>query len=222
MGSFVVELAALREKLVGMGLEVSAMLREAISALISGDEDKARAVIKTDKSINDLENKIVDQAINLIATNQPVAGDLRFLASSLRLATELERIGDLGSNLARRTLGLQELKRASAACDAFPDKLTHMASRTLDMLDQALNAFNERNPVLAEKVLGLDDEIDELNKIIRGDMLERIYSDGHKVSWGLEIIHTAIHLERLGDHATNLAEETIYMTRGKNVRHHHL
>jgi phosphate transport system protein len=97
-----------------------------------------------------------------------------------------------------------------------------MANRTLDMLEQALNAFKERDPLLAEEVLGLDDEIDELNKIIRGDMIERIYSDGHKVSWGLEIIHTAIHLERLGDHATNLAEETIYMTRGKNVRHHHL
>jgi phosphate transport system protein len=222
MGSFVAELAVLRSNLVQMGLNVNEMLKVAVGALIGGDEAKAKEVIIMDKSINDFENRIVDKAIHLIATNQPVAGDLRFLASSLRLATELERMGDLGSNLARRTITLNQLQRAQAVCEPFPEDLVRMSERTMAMLEQALKAFNESDPVLAELVLGLDDEIDDYNKAIRSSLIEKIYHDGHKVSWGLEIIHTAIHLERLGDHATNLAEETIYMARGKNVRHHHI
>jgi phosphate transport system protein len=82
-------------------------------------------------------------------------------------------------------------------------------------------SFVERDPVKAEKVLDLDDEIDDFNREIRKAVMQAVYNDGRKVAWGLEIINTAAHFERLGDHATNLAEETIYMARGKNVRHHH-
>ncbi|MDR1657680.1 MAG: phosphate signaling complex protein PhoU [Deltaproteobacteria bacterium] len=222
MGLFFNELASLRSSLETMGHEVRNMLEEAVKALVSGDGERAKKVIESDRAINNLENAIVDKAINLIATNQPVAGDLRFLASSLRLATELERVGDLGSNLGRRTLGLKELENQGAATNPFPEKLSHMAERTMAMLDLTLKAFDDRNPVLAEEVLNMDDEIDELNRIIKATVLEAVYEDGHKVAWGLEIINTAAHLERLGDHATNLAEETIYMARGKNVRHHHI
>lgn len=221
MGTFINELAGLRTNLETMGRDVRTMLEEAAKALVTGDEERAKAVILMDRAINLMENKIVDRAINLIATNQPVAGDLRFLASSLRLATELERVGDLGSNLARRTLSLGKLARNGAMTDPFPDQLTLMSERTVAMLDLALSAFDERDPVKAEKVLDLDDEIDELNRKIKAAILETVYQDGRKVAWGLEIINTAAHLERLGDHSTNLAEETIYMARGKNVRHHH-
>ncbi|MDR2444045.1 MAG: phosphate signaling complex protein PhoU [Deltaproteobacteria bacterium] len=222
VGSFVSQLAGLRSSLETMGHEVKKMLEDAVKALVAGDEESAKNVIVADRVINNMENSIVDKAINLIATNQPVAGDLRFLASSLRLATELERVGDLGTNLARRTLVLGELSRQGVAHDPFPEKLTYMAERTMAMLDQALKAFDDRDPVLADGVLDLDDEIDELNRLIKATVLETVYADGHKVAWGLEIINTAAHLERLGDHATNLAEETIYMARGKNVRHHHM
>ena len=221
MGTFVSELAGLRANLETMGRDVRTMLEEAAKALVSGDEEMAKAVILMDKAINLMENKIVDKAINLIATNQPVAGDLRFLASSLRVATELERVGELGSNLARRTLSLGKLARDGAVSDVFPDKLAHMSQRTMAMLDLALTSFDERDPVKAEKVLDLDDEIDDLNRDIKNAVLETVYQDGRKVAWGLEIINTAAHLERLGDHSTNLAEEIIYMARGKNVRHHH-
>jgi phosphate transport system protein len=221
MGTFVNELAGLRQNLETMGRDVRTMLEEAVKALVSGDEDTAKAVILMDRTINAMENKIVDRAINLIATNQPVAGDLRFLASSLRLATELERVGDLGSNLARRTLALGKLAKEGAEADPFPERLTHMSKRTMAMLDLALSSFDERDPEKAERVLDLDDEIDELNREIRKHILETVYHNGRKVAWGLEILNTAAHLERLGDHSTNLAEETIYMARGKNVRHHH-
>jgi phosphate transport system protein len=221
MGSFIAELTQLRENLIAMGNAVGDMLVDAVKALLNGDEDLARLVIARDKTINAMENNIVDKAINLIATNQPVAGDLRFLASSLRLATELERMGDLGSNISRRTLGLAELAREQAVCDEFPENIKIMCDKTIAMLKQSLSAFIERDAGSADVVLSLDDEIDDLNRHVRADILATVYHDGRKVAWGLEIINTSSHFERLGDHATNLAEETIYMARGKNVRHHH-
>jgi phosphate transport system protein len=221
MGSFVEELNKLRDNLVTMGYEVADMLGMAVKALADGDEDHARMVIARDKTINNMENNIVDKAINLIATNQPVAGDLRFLAASLRLATELERMGDLGSNLARRTIGLVALARKEEEVDPLPENIHIMLVKTMNMLNLSVQAFVERNTEQAAQVLGLDDEIDDLNQRVKADVLETVYNDGHKVAWGLEIINTAAHFERLGDHATNLAEETIYMVKGRNVRHHH-
>jgi phosphate transport system protein len=204
-----------------MGEKVSQMIKTAINSLVSGDGEQAKEVIASDKEINEMENLIVDKAINLIATNQPVAGDLRFLASSLRLATELERAGDLGTNLARRLIGLKSLSQEGTDSEPLPDKLISMCSKILNMYDKAIQSFVERNASIAEEVLLLDDEIDELLKVIRSDVLAKVTLNGRLVRWGLEIIFAAIHLERLGDHATNLAEETIYMTKGKNVRHHH-
>ncbi|MDR0548656.1 MAG: phosphate signaling complex protein PhoU [Deltaproteobacteria bacterium] len=221
MGPFVQELAALRQSLVVMGEDVVAMVTAATEALLSGDDDKAKAVIKNDKEINDKENEIVDRAIRLIATNQPVAGDLRFLAAALRLATELERIGDLGSNLARRTLGLAELAIEGAVIGPTPNDLSHMALASLNMLNLALKAFKESDSSGAEEVLTLDDGVDDYNRRIRKQILDHIYDNGRLAAWGLEIINTSAHLERLGDHATNLAEEVIYVTKGQNVRHNY-
>ncbi|MDR1546829.1 MAG: phosphate signaling complex protein PhoU [Deltaproteobacteria bacterium] len=221
MGTFVNELALLSTSLKVMGEDVAAMLNKAAAALIAADESAADEVIKSDKLINQQENVIVDKTINLIAANQPVAGDLRFLAASLRLATELERIGDLGSNLARRTKGLAKLTKQGEQTEELPLKLVQMAKRSADMLDMALKALAERDAESAEAVLRLDDEIDDFNREIKRCVLETVYHDGRKAAWGLEIINTAAHLERLGDHATNLAEETIYMARGKNVRHNY-
>jgi len=221
MGSFVSELVELREKLIAMGREVNHMVGEAVQALFQKDDQKAREVIKTDKSINAREVFIVDQAIMLIATNQPVAGDLRFLASSLRLATEMERIGDLGSNLARRTLGLIKLSREGMPEAQIPEILNQMANKSLEMLDMAIKAFSDRNYEMAEKILILDDDIDELNRLVKQTVLDTIYQDGHLAAWGVELINTAGHFERLGDHCTNLAEEIIYVLVGKNIRHNY-
>jgi phosphate transport system protein len=221
MGTFVQELAALRESLVSMGDIVLKMVRLAGEALLAGDVEKAREVIKSDADVNARENQIVDRAIRLIATNQPVAGDLRFLAASLRLATELERIGDLGANLARRTLGLAELASEGAVLGQTPPDLARMVHEAMVMLDLALQAFNERDAVKAEAVLGMDDVIDDFNRHIRRLILGLVYDNGRLASWGLEIINTSVHLERLGDHATNLAEEVIYVAKGQNVRHNY-
>ncbi|MDR1084565.1 MAG: phosphate signaling complex protein PhoU [Deltaproteobacteria bacterium] len=220
-GTFVEELESLRQNLVTMGNDVLAMVKSAVEALLTGNEEAAETVIKRDADINAQENKAVDRAIRLIATNQPVAGDLRFLAASLRLATELERIGDLGSNLARRTLGLAKLERDGSVLGQVPPELGRMAHEAALMLEKALLAFSSRDPVLAEEVLKLDDIIDDFNRKIRKMVLLLVYDNGHLAAWGLEMINTAVHLERLGDHATNLAEEVIYVSRGQNIRHNY-
>ncbi|MDR2142115.1 MAG: phosphate signaling complex protein PhoU [Deltaproteobacteria bacterium] len=217
--SFVQELDSLRLSLIAMGGDVLSMVKAAVEALLAGDEERARAVIARDQDINAQENQIVDRAIRLIAMNQPVAGDLRFLAASLRLATELERVGDLGSNLGRRVLGLAKLGREGAVVGQTPQELTRMAREAAVMLEKAMTAFSSRDSALAEEVLTLDDIIDDFNRQIRRLVLGLIYDNGRLAAWGLEIINTSVHLERLGDHATNLAEEVIYVTKGKNVRH---
>jgi phosphate transport system protein len=219
IGFFEQNLINLKRDLVDMGQEVFQMLKDAGEALLEMDKSKAKSVIKADKDVNARENSVVHRAITLIATNQPVAGDLRFLASSLRLASEIERIGDLGTNLARRTLELIELRAAHEPLDPLPEDIPAMLEKALYMLEMALHAFAENDAETAQKVIDYDDTIDEYNRTIRNNIIKIINEDGHKASWGLEMISLANHLERLGDHATNLAEETFYMAKGKNIRH---
>ena len=209
------ELCRLREALARMGGAVERMLDTALAALRAGDADLADQTIALDKGINELENSIINKTILLIATNQPVAGDLRFLAASLRMAGELERIGDLSANLARRAKALAEV----APGKPLPDDIDELAVMARHMLGLALNALADRNVDKAREVLELDDGVDDLNREVRRCLVAEIAADGTRVHWGLEIINTAAHLERLGDHATNLAEEVIYIYSGHNVRH---
>jgi phosphate transport system protein len=212
---FDAELGRLRESLTQMGGAVEKMLDMALTALQTDDANLAEAAIKADKEINEYDNKIVSKTILLIATNQPVAGDLRFLAASLRMAGELERIGDLSANLARRAKKLAEINSAAD----LPEDVEKMADIARSMLSGALDSFVTRNPDKAMAILARDDIVDGMNRQIRDDMVDRIARDGPLIYWGLEIINTAAHLERLSDHAANLAEEVIYIFSGHNIRH---
>lgn len=209
------ELCSLRESITQMGGAVERMLDTALAALRTGDTGLADKTILLDKEINEYDNRITNKTILLIATNQPVAGDLRFLAGTLRMAGELERIGDLSANVARRAKALSVL----AAEMIMPDDLDELAVLSRGMLSEALDAFGRRDAALARNVLERDDLVDDLNRNIRRDMVEEIAKDGPKIHWGLEVIYTAAHLERLGDHATNLAEEVIYISSGQSIRH---
>lgn len=209
------ELYRLRESLAQMGGAVERMLDTSLAALRAGDVDLADRAIALDKEINAAEVRIINKTILLIATNQPVAGDLRFLAATLRMASELERVGDLSANLARRAKGLVETDPQAS----LPDEIEELAGLARAMLSGALDAFANRSSDKARIVLEQDDLADELNRRIRRNMVEEIAQNGPRIYWGLEIINTAAHLERLGDHATNLAEEVIYITSGHNVRH---
>ena len=209
------ELCRLRESLAQMGGAVERMLDTALAALRAGDVELADQTIALDKGINELENRVINKTILLIATNQPVAGDLRFLAASLRMAGELERIGDLSANLARRAKALAEV----APRMPLPDDVDDLSAMARHMLGLALNALADRNLDKACEVLELDDGVDDLNRKVRRRLVEEIAAEGSRIHWGLELINTAAHLERLADHATNLAEEVIYIYSGRNVRH---
>jgi phosphate transport system protein len=218
-GIFARELDKVKKYLVEMGEDVLRMLKETSSVLVAVDVEKAREIIKFDRIVNDLENRVVNKAIDLIALNQPVAGDLRFLASSLRLSTELERIGDLAGNVSRRILDIHRLETEGRHTLPLPEALNVMAGKAYVMLETALSSFVDSDPEAANKVMRLDDEVDEINASIRRSILDIVEKDGALAAWGFESITLAGHLERLADHTTNLAEETIYMARGFNVRH---
>jgi phosphate transport system protein len=219
LGIFEQNLINLKKDLLDMGNEVVIMLKEAGEALLEMNGTLANNVIKADNDINARENSVVHRAITLIATNQPVAGDLRFLASSLRLASEIERIGDLGSNVARRTLKLIHIRDANEPSDNLPLEVKQIFEKSLYMLEMAILAFKDNDVETAQKVIDYDDYIDDLNRLIRKEVIKIVNNDGLKASWGFEVITLSSHLERLGDHATNLAEETFYMAKGKNIRH---
>jgi phosphate transport system protein len=195
------------------------MLKESCVVITEMDVEKARDIINFDRTVNDLENRVVNKAIDLIALNQPVAGDLRFLAASLRLSTELERIGDLAGNTSRRILDIHKLMAEGKKTCPLPDELQTMLAKVLNMLETALASFRDNDPDKAGTIMRLDDEVDDLNRAIRKKVLDIVENDGKTAAWGFETIVLAGHLERLADHTTNLAEETIYMARGFNIRH---
>jgi len=214
-GFFENELAGLRTDVIRMGRAAELQVEQAAGALIEGRAALASEVIQKDREINDMENVITDRAILMIATRQPVARDLRFLTSCLRLATEMERVGDQASNIGRRALELIN-------CDCsqpLPEKIKQMIMEVRSMLEKSLNALAKDDDVLSKEVLEQDDRVDNLNREIREEIMALMSADGKKVPWGLTIINAASNLERLGDHATNLAEEVIFMVRGHNVRH---
>lgn len=209
------EILRLRESLAQMGGAVERMLDSALAALHSGDMDLAGRTIEMDRAINDYDNRLTNKTILLIATNQPVATDLRFLAASLKIIGELERIGDLSANVARRVRGAV----GAEIRDKPPAELRDLAVSARAMLSDVLGAFTSRNIEQARDILERDAQVDELNSRIRQDIVARIAQNGRLVHWGLEVISTAANLERLGDHVTNLAEEVIYIYSGLNVRH---
>ena len=209
------KLVTLKNDLTKMGGAVEIMLAEAMTSFNTGNIELAQEAILRDKEINRMEVNIVDQTVLLIATNQPVAGDLRFLAASLRMASELERAGDIAANLARRGQTLAGLNHPHP----LPDDLVNMLNQTKIMFSKALDAFARYDLEQANGVLADDDLVDDLNRKIRRETIEAIALDGSLIYWGLEIIQTASHLERLADHATNLAEEIIYIASGQNIRH---
>lgn len=209
------EILRLREALAQMGGAVEQMLDAALTALHTGDADLAEKTVQMDRAINDYDNRLTTKTILLIATNQPVATDLRFLAASLKIIGELERIGDLSANVARRVKGAA----AAEVKDSPPAELGELAVLARAMLSDALGSFSDRNLDQAQAILERDAQLDELNRGIRRDIVARIARNGPLIHWGLEVISMAANLERLADHVTNLAEEVIYIYSGRNVRH---
>lgn len=212
--AFELELRALKDQVLAMGGLVEAQIADVMLALTERDAGKARQLIASDRAIDALELALDEQCIRILALRQPAASDLRFIASTLKIVTDLERIGDLTVNMAERALALIESPPLRLAVD-----LPRMASIAQRMLADALDAFVTGNVEKAEHVLATDAEVDALLVQIFAAILEEMKRDPGAIDPGIATIFFGKHVERLADHTTNVAEMVVYMVRGHDVRH---
>jgi phosphate transport system protein len=209
------EFKTLKEKLFQMGLLVEGAVEKAKVALLSRSEELAAEVFEDEKMINQLEIEIDEKGHALFALAQPVAGDLRLLAMILKINTDLERMGDHAVNIAQRT---QSLVAEPPLVTDFP--LEIMADATQKMVRNAIDCFMNENVELARHVLKSDDQIDDYNDTLYSVMMDLMQRDASSVNRAMHLVMIGHNLERIGDLANNIAEDTIYYKQGKEVRHH--
>ena len=211
---FEAELRELRAHLLAMGARCERALQHALEAFWASSSELYDQVVEIDQHIDRDEMDIDALILRVLALRQPVAYDLRFLAGALRLVTDLERVGDEAVNIAERAK-----EDHGSAQEMVKNELKTMGEEAQDMLREALEAFVHGEPERARKVLARDDVVDDLYaKIIRG-MTEFMPTHAAHAAEAVRVIHVAKYLERVADHATNIAEEVIFMVRGEDVRH---
>jgi phosphate transport system protein len=197
-----------------MGERAARQLTLAMKALADKDDDLARDVIKNDVQIDRDENDVDELALQILATRQPVASDLRFITMSLKFVVDLERIGDLAGGIAKRALELNRLPSLEPRID-----LSKLASLVQKNLQAALDAFVRKDADSATAVITADAEIDKLNASLFAELIAHVATDPATVTRVLPLTSVCRYLERVGDHVKNLAEEVVYMVKATDVRH---
>jgi phosphate transport system protein len=208
------ELRTLRERLATMGERSARQIALAMKALGDKDDDLARDVIKNDTQIDRDENDIDELALQILATRQPVASDLRFITMSLKFVVDLERIGDLAGGIAKRALELNRLPSLEPRVD-----LAKLATLVQKNLQAALDSFVSKDADRAHAVITADAEIDRLNASLFAELIAHVATDPATVTRVLPLTSVCRYLERVGDHVKNLAEEVVYMVKATDVRH---
>ena len=208
------ELDKIKKSILSLGTLVEDRVRIVVKAIEDRDLEAAKKLIATDHEVDEMEVEIEEECLKIMALHQPVAIDLRFLVAVIKINNELESIGDQVVNIAERV----EVIAANKDFDIFFD-YTKMADKAQDMLKKSLDALVNMDVDLAFKVIILDDEVDEL-KNIAYDKIKKAMSENPDIpGFLINLLLISRHLERLGDHATNIAEEVIYMVEGEIVRH---
>jgi len=207
-------LATVRDDLMELGSLVAAAMEQSVRAVLTRDEDLARRVIVGDAAINSLDEVIDRECVRLIALFQPVAGDLRQLMAVDHIITELERIGDSATNIAEEVLTLSHLPSRP-----IHPSLASMAQTVQEMVRQSLEAFFRSNTHLARQVCLADDDVDAMDRAIIQDLLREMTGAPRAILPSQSQINIVRNLERVGDHATNIAEQVVYMVEGQSVRH---
>jgi phosphate transport system protein len=214
MAIFDEELSALKEMVLKLGSMVETAIHNSVQSLVDRDSDLAEEVIKKDYQINALEVKIDEECIRLIALRQPKARDLRFIITAMKITTDLERIGDLAVNIAERALELNEEPILKPYID-----IPRMAEISEGMVRDSLDAFVEGCTKLPNEVIKKEDEVDKLNVQVFNELLFYMIQDPSTVSRATRITYISKYLERIADHATNIAEMVFYLCKGKIIRH---
>lgn len=208
------ELTHLRERLLLMAGRVEVMIADAVRAMVDRDADLAADVIKEDHRVNRDEVETDEFCLKVLARRQPMASDLRFITLALKMVTDLERIADLAVNICERAIDL------SAEPPLKPyDGIIRMASLTQSMVRDAIDAFISGEVDAAREVLVRDDEVDELYRLVFRDLLAIMVKEPSAIERGIHVQSVAKYLERMADHSTNLAEQVIFMVKGKDIRH---
>ncbi len=212
--SLEISLRELKEQLLSMAGNVERAIENATEALLEYDASKIATVFEVEKKVN-VSHKTVDEGcIKLLALHQPLAADLRLIVATLKINTDLERMGDQAVNIA---LNAERYLKDSPLKPLID--LPKMSAEVRTMVKQSLDCFVQKSESLARNVLSLDDQVDSLkNKIFR-DVLDHVKSNPTDIEQGLNLILIARNLERIGDHATNIAEDVIYAISGEDIRH---
>jgi phosphate transport system protein len=205
----------LHTKLLEMGELVELSLTRSVRALSERDHKIAEQVLNDERRINRLEIEIDDMTIGLLALHQPVARDLRFITASFKINTDLERIGDLAVTIARRAISLMTVPEDTCVAGT----LQTMAGLVISMLSRSLSSYLEGDAQLAREVLAADDAVDRLRDTTNSELIDIMQSEPARVAASVDLLFVSRTLERIADHATNIAEDVVFLVSGEDVRH---
>ncbi|MDZ4259623.1 MAG: phosphate signaling complex protein PhoU [Gemmatimonadales bacterium] len=209
------ELSHVKVRLLTMSGEAEAALGLAVEALLERDSDKARRVIQGDRAVDAMEVEIEEQCVSLLALQQPMARDLRMLTSALKIANDLERVGDHAVNIA------QSADRLAQSRPIAPEpELVEMARLARQMLSDALEAFIRSDAGSGREICRRDDKVDALHRSVFRILLTHMMEDPHMIGAGMELFLVSRNLERVADLATNIAEDVVFLVEGKSIKHH--
>jgi phosphate transport system protein len=209
------ELEQLKSKLLAMSALVESAVYRSITAVVHKDRKLAEEVLQNEARINQMEIEIDDQAIRLLALQQPVAVDLRLITAGLKINNDLERMGDLAVNIAERALSLIDEPPVDALVD-IPD----IGALVQNMVRKALDAFVARDAEMAQSVLTSDDEVDSLRTTFFHELISFMQREPQNIPQAVNLLSIVRNLERIADHATNIAEDVLFYVKGVDVRHH--
>lgn len=212
---FDVELDELKQQLLQMGGLCEKMIQTSIKALLERDLGHSDDIMKYENQVNHLHVDIDDRCMKLFAAQAPLASDLRSIIAALKINNDLERIGDQACNISQNTLDLLKAPKQK-----LPEDMTRMATLASEMVREALDSFVKKDMRLAESVLTKEVLVDALKGQIFDEQLQEMSLNASTVRRGLDVILIARNLEKVGDHATNIAEDVIFMVKGKDIRHH--
>ncbi|HEV2379617.1 MAG TPA: phosphate signaling complex protein PhoU [Terriglobia bacterium] len=216
MRHFEERLNELRLRLLEMGGLVESAVHLSLQALIEASPELARRVLSEEPRINELEIQNDDLATGLLALEQPVASDLRFITAAIKINSNLERMGDKAANIAERSIALASEPAVTSLVD-----VARLGRLVEPMVHQALDAFVRRDSALARSVLSADDAVDDMRNHISAEVIQHLEEEPRSARPWLDLLFVSRSLERIGDHATNIAEDVVFMVEGVDVRHGH-
>jgi len=208
------EIEKLKKMVLSLSSEVDENIQSAVKAISERDPETAKEIVDDDYRIDQQEVRVEEECLKILALHQPVAADLRFIIAMLKINSDLERIGDLAVNIAEHARVL-----ASKPPAGEPPDFGKMARKSISMVNRSLDAMVNRDAELAREVCMEDDEVDEMNRRNYKAVGKTIQETPHKVETLTRFLTVSHHIERVADHATNIAEDVIYMTEGQIVRH---